>query len=61
MSLLKKSKKEDKKNLCIRVSGDERDTLQAHADKFCDGNLSEWLRIAGLSWTPQAEDLKEVS
>lgn len=34
--------------------------LQDKADKYAEGNLSEWLRYAGLNFVPNKDDLVEA-
>lgn len=36
----------------IKAKASERKALLAMAKKYTDGNLSLWLRIAGLKYTP---------
>lgn len=55
--MLKKAAKEERKNICVRFSGEERDEIQKLADEYCDGKLSEWIRTAALSWKPSEDDL----
>lgn len=46
-------KKEKRIMLNIRVSLKERKALLAAAKKFTKGNLSLWLRVAGLAYKPR--------
>jgi hypothetical protein len=39
------------------VSEEEEKKIQAKADKYCDGNVSEWLRLAAVMYEPPT-DLK---
>ncbi len=37
----------------IKMTLEEREALQERADLFCDGNLSAYLRGAGLEYVPR--------
>ena len=41
-----------KRLMSIRITGDELTLLRVKAMKFTDGNVSEWLRYAGLHLLP---------
>lgn len=41
-----------KRLISIRITGDELTLLRVKAMKFTDGNVSEWLRYAGLHLLP---------
>jgi hypothetical protein len=53
-----KGLKSARKNFTLRLSEDEKVDMQKSADEFCGGNLGEWIRIAGLKWKPEQNDLK---
>lgn len=44
----------DKNNrtICIKLSDYHLDQLRRRADQFCEGNVSAWIRCAGLAYTP---------
>ena len=49
-----KPKTEALRLINLKVSEKERGALQALADKYTHGNISEWLRIAGRGYEPPA-------
>lgn len=53
-----KGVKQARKNFTLRLSEDEKNEMQKKADEFCDGNLGEWVRIAGINWKPEEKDLE---
>jgi hypothetical protein len=53
-----KKTREARKNFTLRLSDDEKNDMQRKADEFCEGNLGEWIRIAGLKWQPDSNDLE---
>ena len=55
---LKLATKDIRKTFCVRLGEDVREELQALADEFCGGSLSDWLRVAGVKWRPAPEDLE---
>ncbi len=36
----------------LKVSDDDREKMRARARRFGTGNLSQWLRVAGLNFKP---------
>ena len=48
-----KMKKQNLEIFNIKIDKTLRKKLQANADKFAGGNLSQWLRYAGLNFTPK--------
>jgi hypothetical protein len=52
-----KKDKEASKAINIKLNAEERKTLQKQADKYANGNLSEWLRFAGTHFLPGKEHL----
>ena len=49
----------------IKVTDSQRKELQANADKYAEGNLSAWIRFAGVKCIPKRGErvpvLKSVS
>lgn len=52
-----KKEKQKPKQLNLKVSAEVEEALQKQADKYANGNLSEWLRYAGLNHVPPKKDL----
>lgn len=52
--------KKPSKPIHVKCSSEVVALLQLNADKYAEGNLSEWLRHAGLNYVPNKEDLVEV-
>lgn len=52
---LKTSDKEKLELLNIKVSAKVKKQLTSKAKKYADGNLSNWLRQAGLKYIPVAK------
>lgn len=46
-------KKSDKVLINLKTALAEKKSLEANAKKYADGNLSEWLRLAGLNYIPK--------
>lgn len=44
------------KLIIVRTDDIEAKLLQAKADKFTDGNYSEFLRLAIMRWEPELSD-----
>lgn len=42
-----------------RASVEQMKTIQAKANKFCEGNVSEWLRIAAVKYEPSLQESKQ--
>lgn len=53
--VLKKSLKDQR--IMLKLSERERAQIQANADMFTEGNLSEWIRYASINMTPKKSDL----
>jgi len=51
---------ETRKKFNIRISEQERKAMQKMADRHCDGNFSEWLRLAAINWQPTKEEIKKA-
>lgn len=49
--------KKSLKAINIKLTAEEREAIQALADKYAEGNLSEWLRFAGQHFVPSKEHL----
>lgn len=43
------------KVVSLRLSVEQRDAIQDNADTYTDGNISEWLLIAGIDYIPWGE------
>lgn len=52
-----KEDKETLKAVNLKLNAEQRKTLQKQADKYANGNLSEWLRFAGTHFVPGKEHL----
>ena len=50
---MKKQKRSKLKLINLKVSSRERKELNALAQKYMGGNLSAWLRYAGLRFDPK--------
>ena len=59
MPLLKKLQDEKRKNFTMRMSQEELKTLQAKADLYTNGNLSEWIRYAAFNYQPKKSELSD--
>lgn len=53
-------KKQETKQAHVKCSAEILKLLQEKADLYADGNLSEWLRYAGLNFVPSKADLAPV-
>ncbi len=51
-----KKKKDERVLINLLVTPEIRELLQKQADKYTDGNLSLWLRYAGLNHQPPTTD-----
>jgi hypothetical protein len=51
---------ETRKKFNIRISEQERKAMQKMADRYCEGNFSEWLRLAAMSWAPNRIELEKA-
>ena len=52
-----KKKKSITPQVNFKCTKEEKELLQKQADKYANGELSEWLRYAGLNCVPPAKDL----
>jgi hypothetical protein len=60
-SILKSAIKPIKSEMVnVKLTKAERKLLQMKADKYTGGNVSEWLRYAGMNLDPRAQDLVTV-
>jgi len=50
-------KKNEVRIVPVKCSPDVIEQLQSQADKYTEGNLSEWLRYAGLNCIPKKSDI----
>ena len=50
-------KKAVRKLMNFKVTDEERALMQAKADKYTNGNVSDWLRYAGTKLDPKKCDL----
>jgi hypothetical protein len=54
---LRKESKDQPQLVNLKVTKKEKRMLQALADSYTAGNLSEWLRYAGLHFIPRKSDM----
>lgn len=54
---IKKSKKEKPALINIKISKEDLVRLKIKANLYTDGNLSHWLRYAGMNHLPSKKDL----
>lgn len=60
-TVLKSSIKPTKSEMInLKLSRGERRLIQAKADKFSGGNVSEWIRYAAINLEPRIQDLVNV-
>ena len=57
MPKLKVAKQKKTKLINVKVNIDEGDKMQANANKYCEGNLSEWIRYSSMNLKPRKSDL----
>jgi hypothetical protein len=48
--------KRDVKMSPLRVTEDEERTIREMADKYTNGNVADWMRIACLKYNPVGQD-----
>jgi len=53
-----KLKKETRKNLNLKVSESELKQIKKLADKYTNGNLSQWVRYTAINYRPKKSELK---
>jgi len=53
-------KKKEVKTIPIKCTLDVIEQLQNQADKYTEGNLSEWLRYAGVNCIPKKSDIVQT-
>ena len=49
------------KTVTLRLSSQELNELKELADQYCGGNLSGWLRYAGVRYIPRQSEMNQVS
>ena len=49
----KDSKKEKSIYRSIKIKKSEMDIIRKNADKYCEGNMSKFLRFLGMNFKPQ--------
>ncbi len=54
---LKKPAKKKKVPVNLKMEHEEKEAIQVQADLYAGGNLSAWLRYAGLNHKPRKGDL----
>lgn len=60
-TLLRSALKPQKQNLLtIKCSNAEMKTIKSKADKYTNGNVSEWVRYAAMTLDPRIQDLITV-
>ena len=47
-----------KLQIIVKANSQEYDRIKLLAVRFANGNISEWLRSAGMNYEPLAKDLK---
>jgi uncharacterized protein (DUF1778 family) len=47
----------EKRLLNLKVTDEERKLIKLNADKYANGNISEWVRYASLNFLPEEKDL----
>lgn len=52
---LKKNKKSILKN--VKLTGEEANLIQENANKYANGNFSEWVRYAAIKLKPKKKDI----
>ncbi len=56
MAIGKKTKKPKRTLLTFKVTPAQHEVMIAHAKRFADGNISEWLRVAGVKYKGAKKD-----
>ncbi len=56
---LSRKKVTTRKSFCIRLLDEEKAVMQKMADSYCNGSLSDWMRLAALKWKPTKEDFAQ--
>lgn len=56
-----KEDKDQTKPIHVKVTDEVKNALQENANLYANGNLSEWLRFAGLHFKPGKEHLVQPS
>ena len=44
--------------IIVKANSKEYERIKLLAVRFTNGNVSEWMRSAGMNYTPKAEELK---
>lgn len=55
--LIKTMVAEKRKMMNVRATDVEVEKMQKKADKYCGGNLSEWIRYAAIKHNPCKKDI----
>lgn len=55
-----KEESETNKLITVKCPSEISDELQKMANKYTNGNLSAWLRYAGLNCIPRKEDIAQL-
>jgi hypothetical protein len=60
--MLTKARKPKKKDglLQVKTNAQEREAMQLKADRYTNGNLSEWVRYSSICLEPRPEHLAEM-
>lgn len=60
MGIIKPLKKQNRSILRnVKVTPEEEIQIQENADKYADGNFSEWVRYAAINLKPKKRDLQK--
>lgn len=60
MKVLKSLLKESKRLVNFEATESERRRIFEKAEKYCNGNMSEWIRYAAVNHEPNEEELIAV-
>ena len=59
MVKLKDAKPKHTKLINVKVTKNQAEKMQSNADKYCEGNLSAWLRYSSIKHKPRKSELVE--
>lgn len=57
VKILKRNVKETRKNINFRATELEYKAMKAKADRYCEGDISKWLRAAAIDYKPSETEL----
>lgn len=58
MKSVPRRKKAETTLINLKVTSEELKAIRGRAKRFANGNVSRWMRFAGLNHTPRSKDLK---